>query len=198
MTTERNELATDRVLFGRGAPSTDASQPQRELLLCRCAGLLLAVPLSAIYEVGRLPAAVTLVPGAPPALAGIVKWRAGVFPALDLSLHLGAAPPATPARTRTLVVVSLDESWVGCVVDEVIGTCRVPAAAVSVELPTPGATGPLRVLGTLELAPELLDEGSYVPAAVRERCRVPIADLVATSRDVLASMPTRFPGSSVE
>jgi chemotaxis signal transduction protein len=194
---ERTPLATDEALFGRGGPGQALPARHHDFLLCRTGGALLATPLSAIREVGRVPARITRIPGAPAAILGLVKWRAAVFPAVDLSTHVGAPVPAG-ARARILIVVDLDDSSIGAVVDEMVGTCRVPDSAIVAQDEVPEWDGRLRVTGTLELSPERIDEGSHVPASFRERCRVPIVDPGATARELMDLIPRHFPGSRSE
>src|SRR5262245_61123527 len=117
---ESAPLATDQALYGRIGPAQALGSRHRDLLLCRTGGALLATPLSGLHEVARLPAKLTRVPGAPAAILGLVKWRVAVVPVVDLSRHIGAAPAA--ARVRILIVVELEEGWIGGVVDEMIGT----------------------------------------------------------------------------
>ncbi|MFN7952548.1 MAG: chemotaxis protein CheW [bacterium] len=191
------ELATEQALFGAAPRHRAVLAAQRELLLVATAGTLLATPLTDVDEVARLPGGLTPVPGAPASLLGVLPWRGRVVPIIDLDRFLGAASGQPDAR-RTLILVPFEEATVGIVVDELVGACRVPESAI-VAAPVPsGVATRLDCVGVLELAPERLDESSHVPPAVRERCRVPIVDLVETVREVERAMPERFPGAQGE
>lgn len=194
---ERLGLATEDEVFGGKAVPVATHATHRELLLVSGHAHTLAIPITAIEEVTRLPRHVTCVPGAPPSLLGLAKWRARVVPVVDLGLAAGR-DSSRPGFPPPLILVPFGDGRVGFVVERILGTCRVPESAIGEPSADVAAASGLDVVGVLELAPERLDEASHVPSAVRERCRVPIVDLDGALRRLAARMPTRFPGAHSE
>lgn len=193
---ERRALATEEELFGGRVVPLATHATHSELLLVGGPAQLFAIPITAIEEVTRLPRHVTRVPGAPPTLIGLAKWRARVVPVVDLGL--GSGCDASLTGPPPLILVPFEEGRVGFVVERILGTCRVPDRAIGPPDAQLAASTGLDVVGVLELAPERLDEASHVPSAVRERCRVPVVDLDGALRRLGARMPSRFPGARAE
>ena len=101
----------------------DARTPEglaAEAVVVRLGSGRFAAELSAVAEVGRVPA-LTRIPGAPEWLRGVANWRGRLLPVLDLRSLLGgqAAPLGASAR---LVVLAVDGVSAGVLVDAVEGT----------------------------------------------------------------------------
>jgi purine-binding chemotaxis protein CheW len=75
------------------------------------------IPAVAVREIVRY-AAFTLVPGAAPALPGVMSRRGAVIPIADLRVLLGLPTPQ-PTRTTRFVVCSIEEIEVALIVDRV-------------------------------------------------------------------------------
>ncbi|MBK7975661.1 MAG: chemotaxis protein CheW [Deltaproteobacteria bacterium] len=193
----RRELATEDAIFGGKVAPVATRATHRELLLVGGPGHILAIPITAIEEVTRLPRHITRVPGAPPSLIGLAKWRARVVPVVDLGLGAGRDASLT-GPPPPLILVPFEDGRVGFVVERILGTCRVPEGAIVEPSPEVAAASGLDVVSVLELVPERLDEASHVPPSVRERCRLPIVDLDGALRRLAARMPARFPGAHAE
>lgn len=115
---------TDVVLAPQ-APVTDDADgaPGGEAVVVRLGSGRFAAELSAVAEVGRVPA-VTRIPGGPGWLAGIANWRGRLLPVLDLRSLLGAEATPLEAGAR-LVVLTADGMSVGVLVDSVEGTSEL-------------------------------------------------------------------------
>ena len=91
-----------------------------ELLLLACGDGVVAVPLAAVVEIGRVPA-LTRLPGLPPFVAGVANWRGRVTTVLSLTALLGSGPEV-PTGPRTRLVLVRHDGWtVGLLVDGVVG-----------------------------------------------------------------------------
>jgi chemotaxis signal transduction protein len=110
--------------------------PAARLVLVRAGGRVLALPLAAVREVVPARPAVRL-PGAGPAVRGLVNVRGRVTTVLDLAACLGL-PPLPPGPDQRIVLVGYRDRTVGLAVDEVDRLLDVggdPAAAADVPEP---------------------------------------------------------------
>ncbi len=106
----------------------------RKLLLFRVAGRVFALEAGVVREV--LPAArPTRIPGAPPAVRGLVNVRGTLVAVLDVGLAVGAR--AEPAD-GPLVLVELPPRLLGLAVDEVLDLVAVEDAALDDRSSLPG------------------------------------------------------------
>lgn len=98
-----------------------------------------ALSMSSVAEVGRVPA-LTRVPGLPAWVSGVANWRGRILPVLDVRLLVGAdaAPPESMSRVLVLGDAGIT---VGLLVDEVLTTTELDAAAVEPYPPTLPAAG---------------------------------------------------------
>jgi purine-binding chemotaxis protein CheW len=81
----------------------------------------LAAPILEVREIIEL-GTITLVPGTPPFLRGVLNLRGTVVPVLDLAVRFGQAPSVATTRTCIVVVeiaVSGEHVLVGLMADEV-------------------------------------------------------------------------------
>lgn len=120
----------------------DVVAPPSEVVLVQVGapggGARLALPMSAVGEVGR-PPGLTRVPGLPAWVAGVANWRGRVLAVVDLAPLLGV-PPAEAGRRARLVVLSHEGVTAALLVSAVDGTVVVDPAAV--EPPLAHLAGP--------------------------------------------------------
>lgn len=110
-----------------GIQSDFAGQTDQNVLLIRLADEIYALPSAHVREVGRYRA-FTPVPGAPPAIPGIISQRGVILPVVDLRLVLGM-PSAETTRSTRLVTVVYEDTDMALLVDAVIDLATIPAEA---------------------------------------------------------------------
>ncbi|GJE34931.1 Chemotaxis protein CheW [Methylobacterium oxalidis] len=113
-------------LAGRGQAAR-AAGGGRAFLVCACGAERYGLPLAEVAQV--LPARpCTRLPGAPPALLGLVALSGGIVSVLDLARALGRG--GTPAEDGHLVVLRGTAVPVALAVDRVLGTARLDGEAL--------------------------------------------------------------------
>jgi len=70
------------------------------------------------------------VPGLPPVWAGIVNLRGTLWPVLDLRRYLSLPEPGEPGGPRKVALVAGAGLTVGLLVDDALGTARVPVSRI--------------------------------------------------------------------
>ena len=81
------------------------------------------------------------VPGLPAVWAGIVNLRGTLWPVLDLRRLLSLPEPGEPAGPRKVALVAGAGLTVGLLVDDALGTARIPVSRIGPPLMrAPGAT----------------------------------------------------------
>ncbi|WP_439624857.1 chemotaxis protein CheW [Gemmata sp.] len=160
---------------GAAAGASAASGREHPHVVFAVAGTEYAVPLHAVREIGRPPAATPL-PGAPEWLVGVANIRGGIVSMVDLRAFLAEPPgPAADPDRRLLVVTAPGgDLTAGLLVDRVRGIqsippdqVRAPAAPIAARCAaymTGVAGGDRRPVVVLEpdrllLAPEFLPFG---------------------------------------
>lgn len=152
----------------QGAQPDFAGQTDQNVLLIRLADEIYALPSSHVREVGRYRT-FTPVPGAPPALPGIISQRGVILPVVDLRLVLGM-PSVETTRSSRLVTVVYEDIDMALLVDAVIDLAALPEDAFG---QPPAGLDPARArfLRAVALHADqtvaLLDVGEIV-AALRE------------------------------
>ncbi|MBK9710971.1 MAG: chemotaxis protein CheW [Kouleothrix sp.] len=111
-----------------------------DVLLVQLAGELYAIPSASVREVIRYRA-YTPVPGAPPALPGILIQRGAIVPVVEIYPLLGI-DRAPITRASRLVLVTHGDVDMAMLVDMVLDLAAIPADAVE---PAPVALDPARV-----------------------------------------------------
>jgi len=81
---------------------------------------------------------ITKVPKAPEFVEGVINLRGKVIPIIDLRKRFGM-PPKVRDKSSRIIVVELDNTVVGFIVDAVLEVLRLPAATV--EPPPPAVAG---------------------------------------------------------
>jgi purine-binding chemotaxis protein CheW len=90
-------------------------------------------------EVGRVQSIIpmqpiTVVPGAPRFIEGVINLRGSVVPVIDLGARF-ALPMPEARQKRVIVIMELDQQQVGLIVDRVTSVMRLDASTV--EPPSP-------------------------------------------------------------
>jgi len=86
-----------------------------------------AVDISVIREIIR-PVKITHIPGAPPFIEGVINIRGDVIPVIEMRKRFDVqgqreAPPR-------MIIVRIEDQWVGITVDTVTEVIRVPASEI--------------------------------------------------------------------
>jgi purine-binding chemotaxis protein CheW len=128
--------------LGRGAKRTaagaqaataeQARAPRVALMTFELAGQAYALPLQQVDEVLAMPERLSVLPGADPAMLGVLSHRGGLLPIVSLRslLGLGGEAPAAPQ----LVIARLGSAAIGFVVDRLGAILRVAPETIA---PTP-------------------------------------------------------------
>lgn len=101
------------------------SVPSEQFVLFRLGGEQYGLPIQAVDEVIRPPAALTRVPHAPAFVAGMMNLRGKVVPVIDQRQRFGVAGTAED-RGRRIVVVTTGGIQAGFVVDAVSEVLAIP------------------------------------------------------------------------
>jgi purine-binding chemotaxis protein CheW len=125
----------------RHEPSDAArtSAPSRQLCCFAVGAQEYALDIMRIKEIVN-PLPITVVPGAPAFVEGIVELRGAFLPVIDLRTRFGLAVTAAD-RDSKYVIARVDGRQVGLVVDRVIEVRRVELAQVAPPPPLAVATG---------------------------------------------------------
>jgi chemotaxis signal transduction protein len=100
------------------APTQERSE-KAALVMFRRAGYLFGAHIAQIAGADRVRE-MTLVPGAPPALVGVVQWRGKVVSVVDLPMLWGETPHGA-LDLSTFVVMTEGTRWVGLLTEELVG-----------------------------------------------------------------------------
>jgi len=120
-------VVEDLVRYGYG--QTESEKNLVELLSFRLGDEIYAVSLTRIQQIIK-PRPVTLVPGSPDYILGIISLRGMVIPVFDLRKRL-KIPVTDPTRQSRIIIIKLDsEVLAGILVDQVREVARVPAEAI--------------------------------------------------------------------
>jgi purine-binding chemotaxis protein CheW len=143
-------------------PVAASSGDQRQVLVLRLGEERYGIELADVSEV--LPALLcTPVPGAPPALAGVINFHGEIRPVMNLKFLFGIPPPAGPRMPTPVILLRQQGREIGLQVDRVEQVRQVASGDINVELPTTrylkGVTpDTLMLLSTEALFTELLKD----------------------------------------
>jgi purine-binding chemotaxis protein CheW len=119
----------------RAAPASSADEGGApslyeglQLLVFNLADGAYGVNIAAVREVVRMPA-ITVIPGTPDHVPGVISLRGRVVPVVDLRRKLGLVAAEETEDSR-IVVAQRDGQQVGMVVDAVAAVLRVPGDSV--------------------------------------------------------------------
>ncbi|TGD95135.1 chemotaxis protein CheW [Methylobacterium nonmethylotrophicum] len=121
----------ERAHAGLGPAAPAATEP---VVVIELAGDAYGLPAGAVVSVRRAPDALARVPRAPDFVAGMLTGRGGALPVLDLRRRLGLPPGEADGRRR-LVVVEVEGTRAGLLVDGAARLLRLEAGAIR---PAPG------------------------------------------------------------
>ncbi len=96
-----------------------------------------AVNIARVHEIIRLQQ-ITIIPGAPQYIEGVINLRGKVIPVLDLRKRFGLQADKH-TRSSRIVVVEINDQTLGLIVDGVSEVLRIPAGRV--EPPSPLVAG---------------------------------------------------------
>ncbi len=119
-------VVEDLVQYGYGEIESEADLV--ELLGLRLGSEIYAISLVKIQQIIK-PRSITLVPGSPHYVLGIVSLRGMVIPIFDLRKRLGLEPVQPTRQTRIIIVKVKDSVLAGLYVDQVLEVARVPQSS---------------------------------------------------------------------
>jgi purine-binding chemotaxis protein CheW len=127
-------------VFASSSTAKDIDAPATlDVLLLQLAGELYGVASASVREVVRYRA-YTPVPGAPPALPGILSQRGTILPVVELRPLLGLEI-APPTRATRLVLVTHQDIEMALLIEAVLDLAELPSETVE---PLPAALDPAR------------------------------------------------------
>lgn len=88
-----------------------------------------AVPIAMVREVIKIPE-ITAVPQSPDFISGIINLRGKVIVVINLEIRFGLTREDTDTAQENIIIVDLEESQFGVMVDGVTEVMRVSSAAV--------------------------------------------------------------------
>ena len=97
--------------------------PEKQLVVFRISDEEFGVEISQVREIVRL-VPITPIPRAPEFIKGVVNLRGSILPVIDLAQRLNLKAIGHSDKTR-VVVVELEDSAVGMIVDEVTEVLRL-------------------------------------------------------------------------
>jgi len=127
---------------GGGEPMSATNASTRTFLVFTLGGQEFGLAISAVEEVARLPTDITRLPKAPDFLKGVVNLRGAVLPIVDQRKRFDL-PDGDQNDRQRLVIVRIDATVAGFIVDSVSEVLRVAADAVD---PPPDVVVSARVL----------------------------------------------------
>ncbi len=99
-----------------------------QIVVCQLGEERHGLEIGKVYEIIRYQA-ITSVPGAPPAVEGIINLRGRIIPVVDLRTRFGM-PRAEPTKASRIVVADTGGTRTGLIVDAVNEVLTVPADAI--------------------------------------------------------------------
>jgi purine-binding chemotaxis protein CheW len=106
---------------------------EQQMVVFELADEFYGVDISGVESIIRLQG-ITAVPQAPDFVEGVTNLRGTVLPVIDLRRRF-SLPPSDPSGDTRIVVVDVEGSKVGMIVDAVSEVLRLPAE--SIEPPSP-------------------------------------------------------------
>ncbi len=120
-------VVEDLVQYGYGELETKANLV--ELLGFRLGTETYAIPLVKIQQIIK-PRPITLVPGAPHHILGIISLRGMIIPIFDLRRRLGLEPGPASRQSRIIIIKVGDNVLAGMFVDQVMEVARIPKDSI--------------------------------------------------------------------
>jgi purine-binding chemotaxis protein CheW len=107
----------------------NSSSDDEQVVVFRLGTEEFGVPIDSVQEIVRVPAELTHVPKAPPAVEGVINLRGQVLPVMDLRRRLGMADVVRNDGQR-IVVFMIHNVRTGFIVDSVAEVLKVPMQAI--------------------------------------------------------------------
>lgn len=104
-----------------------------QIVIFQLAGECYAVDVERVQGIIQMQA-ITVIPGAPPFIEGVINLRGAVVPVVDLRARFGFTPRTLEQRS-VILIVELGEHQVGMVTDRVTDVTHIPGTAI--EPPSP-------------------------------------------------------------
>jgi purine-binding chemotaxis protein CheW len=86
------------------------------------------LPISAVREIVRVPQ-ITAVPNAPDYIEGVINLRGQIIPVMDLRKRFRAESAESGKKSR-IVVVELEERFIGLIVSSASEVLRIPPSEI--------------------------------------------------------------------
>jgi purine-binding chemotaxis protein CheW len=100
---------------------------ERQVVVLQLGDEVYGVDIAAIYTV-LMPQEITAVPQTPPYIKGVMNLRGQILPVLDLRVRFDL--PATEGAKTRIVIVNVDGTSAGMVVDAVSEVLRLPESRI--------------------------------------------------------------------
>ncbi len=113
---------------GRGDRTTMNATSDLQIVVCQLGEERYGLEIGKVHEIIRHQA-ITSVPGAPPAMEGIINLRGRIIPVVDLRTRFDMER-AAPTRASRIVVADTGGTRMGLIVDAVSEVLTVPADAI--------------------------------------------------------------------
>ena len=122
----KNELGFD----GEGEDSGEGNLIQ--LVSFKLDGVEYGIDIMAVHEILRYPQ-ITRVPNTPDFIKGVINLRGNVIPVVDVRRRFALSKTKISDLTR-IIVIEMEEKWIGLLVDNVHQVVRLPAT--NIDLPS--------------------------------------------------------------
>jgi len=109
----------------RSTQDTNSSNNQIQLVIFKLAGEEFGIDIMQVQEIIRLPA-LTRIPQAPGYVKGIINLRGKIIVVMNLGARFGMDSKDFDDNSR-IIIVKIDETVVGMIVDSVSEVIRIPA-----------------------------------------------------------------------
>jgi purine-binding chemotaxis protein CheW len=106
---------------------------EEQLVLFELSGEIYGVNVAQVQSIIPMQE-ITIVPGAPPFVEGVVNLRGAVVPVVDMRTRFNLAPPSN-GRKRVIMVIELENLQIGLLVDRVTEVTKI--AEATIEPPSP-------------------------------------------------------------
>ena len=156
---ERQVLERRATLLRRSPVASRSRGSEEAVLIVRAAGGRYAFPLSQVCEVISNPR-ISIVPGTPRFISGVMQLRGDIVPVYTLSTLLGSQVPEPGSATSFVVMVRIGERAAGVLVEGVEGTQTRQRPDRNPDRLAPPAVWRTEDLATVLDADQLINRGS--------------------------------------
>jgi purine-binding chemotaxis protein CheW len=128
---------------------------EKQLVVFDLGGEAYGVDISTVREIIRMQA-ITVVPGTPHAVEGIINIRGSVIPVVDLRKRFGLEDKERGKETRIVVVTTNKGQEIGVIVDSVDEVLRIPSDTIEPPSSTITGADSAYLLGIVKLPDRLI------------------------------------------